>query len=245
MFLLALVIGSAAIAGRMLVSTQPQSGDHLVLHSIQLAMIVLLFGWVAAGFVTALMGFWMQWRPDPHALSLSAARRQKLGQDARTAIIMPICNEPVGPVFAGLRATCESLLASEAAGLFDLFVLSDSDNTSKQEQERAAVQALRLQLGDRARIYYRLRKRRVHRKAGNVADFCRRWGRNYRYMVVLDADSVMTGDSMTMLVRLMEAHPNAGIIQTAPRACGVETLHARIQQFAGRVTGRLFTAGMQ
>jgi membrane glycosyltransferase len=47
------------------------------------------------------------------------------------------------------------------------------------------------------------------------------------------------------LVRLMEANPTAGIVQTAPAACGLSTLHARAQQFAGRVTGRLFTAGMQ
>jgi membrane glycosyltransferase len=55
----------------------------------------------------------------------------------------------------------------------------------------------------------------------------------------------MTGETITALVGLMETHPKAGIIQTAPRACGVQTLHARAQQFAGRVTGRLFTAGMQ
>ena len=91
----------------------------------------------------------------------------------------------------------------------------------------------------------RLRARRTHRKAGNVADFCRRWGKDYRYMVVLDADSVMSGECITTLVKLMEAHPRAGIIQTATQAVGHATLHARAQQFASRVTGRLFTMGMQ
>ena len=94
-------------------------------------------------------------------------------------------------------------------------------------------------------MYYRLRDRRTHRKAGNVADFCRRWGKDYRYMVVLDADSVMSGDCITTMVKLMEAHPRAGIIQTATQAIGHATLHARAQQFASRVTGRLFTLGMQ
>ncbi|MFA5939094.1 MAG: glucans biosynthesis glucosyltransferase MdoH [Sinimarinibacterium sp.] len=42
----------------------------------------------------------------------------------------------------------------------------------------------------------------------------------------------------------MEANDNAGIIQTAPRASGRETLYARIQQFATRVYGPLFTAGL-
>ncbi|HEX7868049.1 MAG TPA: glucans biosynthesis glucosyltransferase MdoH, partial [Variovorax sp.] len=94
-------------------------------------------------------------------------------------------------------------------------------------------------------VYYRLRTRRTHRKAGNVADFCRRWGKDYRYMVVLDADSVMSGDCLTSMVKLMEANPTAGIIQTATQAIGHVTLHARAQQFASRVTGRLFTLGMQ
>ena len=94
-------------------------------------------------------------------------------------------------------------------------------------------------------MYYRLRTRRTHRKAGNVADFCRRWGKDYRYMVVLDADSVMSGDCLTSMVKLMEANPTAGIIQTATQAIGHVTLHARAQQFASRVTGRLFTLGMQ
>ncbi|MFX8968910.1 glycosyltransferase, partial [Acinetobacter baumannii] len=77
-----------------------------------------------------------------------------------------------------------------------------------------------------------------------IADWCRRWGSNYRYMVILDADSVMSGTCLTRLVQLMEANPGAGIIQTAPRAAGRETLYSRIQQFATRVYGPLFTAGL-
>jgi membrane glycosyltransferase len=94
------------------------------------------------------------------------------------------------------------------------------------------------------RIFYRWRQHRIKRKSGNVADFCRRWGSQYRYMVVLDADSVMSGDCLTTLMRLMEANPTTGIIQTAPRAAGRETLYARMQQFATRVYGPLLTAGL-
>ena len=42
----------------------------------------------------------------------------------------------------------------------------------------------------------------------------------------------------------IEANPDAGIIQTAPRAAGRETLYARVQQFATGVYGPLFTAGL-
>ncbi len=245
MALMAMVAASTLVAADLLFHTQTVASAYPVMHFAQLALFVLLFGWVTAGFVTALMGLWVQWRPDPHALSLKSAAGLALNDDARTAVIMPICNEPAGPVFAGLRATCESLAESDGAALFDVYVLSDTYDPALRAQEFAAWSALREQLGDRCRFYYRLRQHRTRRKAGNVADFCRRWGSNYRYMVVLDADSVMTGDTITSLVRMMEANPKAGIIQTAPRACGVQTLHARAQQFAGRVVGRLFTAGMQ
>jgi membrane glycosyltransferase len=93
------------------------------------------------------------------------------------------------------------------------------------------------------RVFYRWRRHRITRKSGNVADFCRRWGSRYRYLVVLDADSVMSGECVTALVRMMEADPTAGIIQIAPCAAGRETLHARLQQFAAHVYGPLFTAG--
>jgi membrane glycosyltransferase len=153
-------------------------------------------------------------------------------------------------VFAGLRATCESLAATGHASQFDVFVLSDSYNPAIAAAEKAAWEDLRAALAaqpglPQIEVYYRLRTRRTHRKAGNVADFCRRWGNDYRYMVVLDADSVMSGSCLVSMVKLMEAHPKAGIVQTATQAIGHATLHARAQQFGSRVTGRLFTLGMQ
>jgi membrane glycosyltransferase len=242
--LLWLIGGSAALAAALMAHALPGVG-HPAVQAVQVLLFTLLFAWVSAGFFTALMGFWVQVRGDRHALSLSVARHQPLGPEARTAVIMPICNEQVSTVFAGLRATCESVATTGASRLFDFYVLSDSSDPVVIAAERAAWAELRESLGDGARVYYRWRQRRTRRKAGNVADFCRRWGRSYRYMVVLDADSVMTGDCIVTLARLMEAHPMAGIIQTAPQSCGLDTVHARAQQFAGRTTGRLFTAGMQ
>jgi membrane glycosyltransferase len=110
--------------------------------------------------------------------------------------------------------------------------------------EIAAWDALCRETGGFGRIFYRWRTHRIKRKSGNIADFCRRWGNRYRYMVVLDADSVMSGACLTTLVRLANANPDAGIIQTAPRAAGRDTLYARIQQFATRMYGPLFTAGL-
>src|SRR5690606_26486291 len=85
------------------------------------------------------------------------------------------------------------------------------------------------------RIFYRRRKVRLKRKSGNVADFCRRWGRRYRYMIMLDADSIMSGPTLASLVRMMEKSPQVGLIQTVPTAVNRRSLLARVQQFAGRV----------
>ena len=241
--LMALIAVSTVLATTVLASSQP-TYEHPLLQWIQIGLFALLFAWVSAGCFTAVMGFWVLVKGDKHALSKNTASNRPLSASARTAVIMPICNEDVSTVFAGLRATCESLATTGADRLFDVFILSDSSDPAVRAAELAAWSELRGTLNS-DRIFYRWRQRRIKRKAGNVADFCRRWGRNYRYMVVLDADSVMSGDCLVTLVRLMETHPTAGILQTAPQGCGLNTVHARGQQFSSRVTGRLFTAGMQ
>lgn len=246
---LALTVFTTLLAALLFAQVQPDIGPAWV-QALHAVLFVVLTTWVATGFVTALMGAWVLLRGDPHSVSAASVRGKDLSAEARTAIIMPICNEDVPTVFAGLRATCESLAGTGRGRQFDVFVLSDSNDPETIAAERQAWEALRsalaTQTGEPAvQVYYRLRRRRTHRKAGNVADFCRRWGRQYDYMVVLDADSVMSGASLVTLAKLMEAHPQAGIIQTATQSIGHQTLHARAQQFAARVTGRLFTLGMQ
>ena len=157
---------------------------------------------------------------------------------------MPICNEDVARVFAGLRATYESLAATGAGDRFDFFILSDSTDPDTRVDEHAAWFELCRAVNGFGRVFYRWRKHRIKRKSGNIGDFCRRWGRNYRYMVVLDADSVMSGECLTRLVLLAEANPGTGIIQTVPHAAGRDTFYARVQQFASAAYGPVFTAGL-
>lgn len=253
-FLPVATVLSTLLATVLFAHMQPDY-DSAWLRYGQLGLFALLSGWVVTGFLTALMGFYVSILGDKHALSVKQVVGHSLAPGVRTAIIMPICNEDVTTVFAGLRATCESVAATGHASNFDVFVLSDSGDPALQRAERAAWVALRASLATastargqdqpQVEVYYRLRKRRTDRKAGNVADFCRRWGKDYRYMVVLDADSVMSGECLLNMAKLMQANPRAGIIQTATQAIGHVTLHARTQQFASRVTGRLFTLGMQ
>ncbi|MCY1274026.1 Glucans biosynthesis glucosyltransferase H [compost metagenome] len=266
MILLALMLGQTTIATYYMKGILPYQGwafvdlDEIMqqswLASLQqvlpyliqfgvLFLFAVLFCWVSAGFWTALMGFLeLLTGRDRYRISGSSAGSEPIAAEARTAIVMPICNEDVPRVFAGLRATYESVAATGELDRFDFFILSDTNQPDIAVAEEKSWIELCREAGAFGRLFYRRRRRRVKRKSGNIDDFCRRWGSQYKYMVVLDADSVMSGHCLTSLVRLMEANPEAGIIQTAPKASGMDTLYARIQQFATRVYGPLFTAGL-
>lgn len=264
--LLALMLGQTLVAGWYMKGILPYQGwsfvdldeitrqpvlDTIIQvwpYALQTSILILfgiLFCWVSAGFWTALMGFLeLLTGRDKYRISGSSAGNEPIEAGARTAIVMPICNEDVPRVFAGLRATFESVAATGDLDRFDFFVLSDTNDADIAVAEQQAWLEVCREAKGFGRIFYRRRRRRVKRKSGNLDDFCRRWGGEYRYMVVLDADSVMSGECLTSLVRLMEANPDAGIVQTAPRASGMDTLYARMQQFATRVYGPLFTAGL-
>lgn len=205
-------------------------------NPIELALFFILFMWVSMGFVTALMGAWVIWKKDPHSISSKNLGNAPI--TSKTAVIMPICNEDVKTVLAGLRAT----MLSANAQHFDFYILSDSSNSTIKAAEVEGYESLKR---DGYNVFYRHRIHRTKKKSGNVEDFCRRWGANYEYMIVLDADSVMTGECMDKMVRLMDRHTDAGIIQSLPKTVGHDTIHARVQQFSSRMIGRIFSAGMQ
>ena len=210
-----------------------------------LAVFAVLFSWISLGFWTAVMGFWTLWRRTKRFgaadLLMGVDDRQPL--ESRTAVIMPIFNEDVERVFAGLEASYRSLAATGQFRHFDFYVLSDSNDPDKWVEEELAWAATCRSVGGFGRIFYRHRRNNIKRKSGNIADFLRRWGRNYDYMVVFDADSVMAGETLVRLVRIMERSPQAGIVQPLPMMANRESLFARVQQFAGRVYGPMLGAG--
>ncbi|MDR2199624.1 MAG: glucans biosynthesis glucosyltransferase MdoH [Deltaproteobacteria bacterium] len=93
-------------------------------------------------------------------------------------------------------------------------------------------------------LFYRHRQFNLKRKSGNIADFCRRWGKDYRYLIIFDADSLMSADCLARLVLTMEQRPDVGIIQTPPKAIFSLSLLSRVQQFANHLYGSIFAAGM-
>ncbi len=239
-----LIVSQTYIASNFMVAVLPYHGRQPLEIAI-LVLFAILFGWVSAGFWTAMAGFvLLVFGTDRYAITNDAAGDAPIDPEARVAIVMPICNENVSRVFAGLAASYESLERTGELQHFDFFVLSDSSNPDTRVAELDAWLVMCRAVDGFGRVFYRWRQHRIKRKSGNIADFCRRWGSRYRYMVVLDADSIMTGPCLTALLRLIEANPDVGIVQTAPHAAGRETLYARVQQFATSVYGPLFTAGL-
>jgi membrane glycosyltransferase len=209
-----------------------------------LALFVVLFAHIAAGFCTALVGFYVINRGGDSSRITATIGADEDASLASTAVVMPVFNEDVSRVFEGLRVVYRSVQETKKLEHFDFFVLSDSNQPNQWIQEEVAWLELCKQVGGFGRIFYRKRRIGINKKAGNVADFLRRWGRRYRYMVVLDADSIMTGRALVQLVQLMERNPQVGIIQTAPRIVNGETLFARMQSFASRLYSPLFLAGL-
>ncbi len=168
--------------------------------------------------------------------------------ECKTAIVMPIHNEDPERTFLRLEATWRSLLEScadtpEDMAKFDFFLLSDTTDLSLAEQE--LVQFARLKtIIDPENLHYRRRDLNTGRKAGNIEDFGRRWGHHYDTMVVLDADSLMSGRLLRDLALLMDANPAAGIIQTVPRPILARSVFGRLQQFAARSTAEIVNAGV-
>ena len=209
-----------------------------------LGLFVILFAHIAVGFCTALVGFYVINRGGDSSRITATLAPGEEPPLAPTAIVMPVFNENVSRVFEGLRVVFRSVQETKKLEHFDFFVLSDSNQPNQWIQEEVAWLELCKQVGGFGKIFYRKRRQAINKKAGNIADFLRRWGRRYRYVIVLDADSIMTGRALVELVALMEKNPTAGIIQTAPRIVNGETLFARMQSFASRLYSPLFLAGL-
>ncbi len=247
LLLILLVLVPTFIASAFMADVLPYQGRTWLERAI-VVVFGVLFGWVSIGFWTALFGFLTLVRGrDRFAITHiapDAPPAPPFDGEVPTAVIMPIANEPVDRVFAGLRAIYRSIERTGQIDRFHFFVLSDSNDPDVAVAEEIAWFAWCKEVGGFGRIFYRRRRVRIERKSGNVADFCRRWGARYRYMITLDADSVMAGTSMVRMVELMEQHPHVGMIQTAAAAVNRRSLFARIQQFASHVYGPMFTAGL-
>jgi len=197
----------------------------------------LTFAWIALSAASGIAGFvagFFERRPKGLDRPLASM----------TALVMPVYNESPARTIGALEAMAESVIALGEGAHFEIFVCSDTTDQTAWVAEELAIERLRRRLGGRMAVWYRRRHRNIARKAGNIGDFVRRWGGRYDHMLVLDADSLMMGETLITLARLMEDDAKAGIIQTLPVIANRNTLFARLQQFAGKIYGPVIARGL-
>ncbi|WP_112872974.1 glucans biosynthesis glucosyltransferase MdoH [Paracoccus endophyticus] len=207
-------------------------GDRIQpLQYALLGLFTLTFAWVGFSFCSMLAGLVARQPQTPDDPG-----------DARVAVVMPIYHEDAGDCMGLLAALADELAAAGLGARAEIFVLSDSRDPAFFADETLAVAALRAAAP--VPVWYRRRIENTGRKAGNIAEFVRRWGGRYDQMVVLDADSVVSGQVIAAMSARMAADPALALIQTIPMLTGGQTIFSRVTQFAGRFYGPPIARGV-
>ncbi|WP_225972847.1 glucans biosynthesis glucosyltransferase MdoH [Paracoccus jeotgali] len=198
---------------------------------VLLALFTVTFAWIGFSFSSMVAGL--------------LARQPETPRDdgqARLVVVMPIYHEDPADSMAILAALADEIAAEGMADRTEIFVLSDS-----RDPDLLAAEALtlsRLRARSPVPVWYRRRLDHTGRKAGNIAEFIRRWGGRYDHMLVLDADSVVSGNVVRQLSARLWADPALALIQTVPMLVQGQTIFARVVQFAGRIYGPAIARGV-
>lgn len=212
--------------------------------------MLLAFGltlpWTAIGFWNAVIGLALML--GSREAAAIAAPVVLLGRDdspieTATAVLVCIRNEDPQRLERNLDAMLASLADSDGASHLRIFLLSDSDVPAIVAAEQAVARALAQRFERSLVVTYRRRTHNAGYKAGNIRDFCDRWGAQFDFAIVLDADSVMTPAAMLRLVRIMQADARLGIVQTLVVGLPSSSAFARIFQFGMRLGMRSYTLG--
>jgi len=212
-------------------------GGFSALELVLLALIAFNFFWIAFTVSTVLLGLY------------GLSRREKTtgrgpARPMKVALLMPVYNEVPWYVLGNAQTMLQELHGRGGQHHYAMFILSDTRDDAIAEQERASVEALRSMLPPGAELYYRRRPDNEGRKVGNISDWVRRWGADYEAMLVLDADSLMTGRAIARLADALSRDPGAGLIQSYPQLIGAQSVFGRMQQFANGVYGLSLAEGL-
>ena len=221
-------------------------GVYQMLQAVRFASMTFLQGTMIFFFAVSLG--WIAFAAG--SVLAGASRRRDLILDGApaapplTALVMPIYNEDPSRTAAALQAMAEALRHMDAHAGFEIVIVSDSTNADSWVRETLGVERLRTALQSIMPVWYRRRRQNIARKSGNLEDFVTRWGGRYQHMIVLDADSLIDAPTLIQLVKMMQADPNLGILQTAPQLIGARTFFGRLQQFAACVYGPVISRGL-
>ncbi len=209
------------------------------LEMLVVALIALTFIWVSLSVSTVVLGLARRVL-DPCFAHHTPGR----GDAQNIALLMPIYNEVPWEVFGNASAMLTELAHGHRKDDYTLFILSDTTDPEIAAQEHKAFLALKAEALPGFDVYYRRRARNIDKKTGNLTDWIQNWGARYEAMLVLDADSLMSGAAIRQLAHELSADPDAGLIQSFPSLIGAETLFGRMQQFSNAVYGWLLAEGL-
>lgn len=241
------VLFSVTIAASLWLAAVALSPGGLgMLDLAALILFAVTLPWMAAGFANAVIGFViMRCSADPVAAVLPAAG--SVGDDqpvvSSTAILLCVRNELPRRIIRNLDTMLAGIHASGYGERFHLYILSDTSDADLAASEEALFAELIERCRDRIAISYRRRTVNTGFKAGNVREFCERWGSRHEFAVTLDADSFMSADAIIRLVRIMQLDPQLGILQGLVVGLPSTSLFARIFQFGMRLGMRSYTIG--
>jgi len=238
-----LAISFFGLTALMAVTLSPGGLTPLDLFILVCFMVTL--PWTIIGFWNAVIGLLvMRLSKDPvKAVCPIETGNANAALASSTALLSCVRDEDVDVLEKNLSAMVSNLIRSGYASHFKLFVLSDTsqDAIALQEQEMAARLSQRFQ--GQMGVVYRRRSVNTGYKAGNIEDFCDRWGDQHDFALVLDADSYMSAEAIATLVRRMEANPNVGILQSLVVGLPTDSAFARVFQFGMRLGMRSYTIG--
>ena len=245
--MLFVVLFTVTMAGSLALAALALSPSGFgVLDVTLLVLFAATLPWTVAGFCNALIGFLItRFSADPAAAVMPVAARICGNEPvaASTAILLCIRNELPERMIRNLEPMLAGLDAAGCGERFHLYVLSDSSNAAIMGHEEARFASLAARWQGRVAITYRRRTVNTGYKAGNIRDFCERWGAMHDFAVTLDADSLMTSDAVLRLVRIMQADPKLGILQGLVVGLPSTSAFARVFQFGMRLGMRSYTIG--
>ena len=222
------------------------SGGWTLVDMIMFACFMIGTPWTVLGFWNAVIGVWLlHGHKDPmsEVAPFAAAGELDTPVTISTAVLMTVRNEDPARAILRLKTVKASIDATGQGAQFSYYILSDTNDDAVGAEEAQRIEAWKAADPDRERITYRRRTDNTGFKAGNLRDFCERWGRNHELMLPLDADSLMSGEAVVKLVRMMQAHPKLGILQSLVVGMPSSSAFARIFQFGMRHGMRTYTMG--
>jgi membrane glycosyltransferase len=217
-----------------------------ILRIIVLGLFALTLPWMVIVFWNVIIGLLLcQLYKDPCSVILPASMQ---GQDNApithsTAILLCIRNELPARLVRNLEVMLNDLAKNQLGSFFHIYVLSDTNEPSIAAEELRCFEAMRTAWQQQIQITYRCREENRGYKAGNIADFCVRWGKKHDFALVLDADSFMASKAIARLVQMMQANPQLGILQGLVIGLPSTSAFTRLFQYGIRLGMRSYTMG--